>query len=158
MYPRITVDDTPAKTINARAKQLEQRLNRDIEQALAPLRQEMINVMSAEPPVWRGRRRWNSERQRRFVLAKLRREGNLPYRRTHQLSQAWLTVLLFTAQQGVLRLENKAPQAVYVQGSRAQLMHLDSKWPQINANILRFQDAARTAVVKAWLGANRLDD
>lgn len=33
--------------------------------------------------------RWTSEKQRRYVMAKLRREGNLPYRRTGNLAEQW---------------------------------------------------------------------
>lgn len=32
---------------------------------------------------------WDSEKQRRFVMAKLKRENNLPYRRTGQYNAAW---------------------------------------------------------------------
>jgi hypothetical protein len=33
--------------------------------------------------------RWDSIRQKRFVIAKLRREGNLPYQRTHRSRLSW---------------------------------------------------------------------
>lgn len=32
---------------------------------------------------------WKSERQRRYVMAKLRREDNLPYQRTGRLTNSW---------------------------------------------------------------------
>lgn len=32
---------------------------------------------------------WDNERQRRFVMAKLRKEGNLPYKRTGQYALGW---------------------------------------------------------------------
>lgn len=157
MFPNITVDTTPAKVISERSKQLEQRLNNDIQRGLEPLNNEMVSVMSAEPPVWRGKRRWNSERQRRYVMAKLRRENNLPYQRSHLLSRAWEAVIVLTAQQGMAKLENRTPGAAYVQSPRTQLMHLDSGWPQLTTHLPAFQEKARVIVVKAWFHANRLD-
>ncbi len=50
------------------------------------VQQQIISDLRAEPGPPRYPIRWKSERQRRYVMAKLRRENNLPYRRTHALS------------------------------------------------------------------------
>ena len=56
---------------------------------------------------------WDSDRQRRYVLAMLRAQDNLPYRRTDALPRGWEIV---STDKGY-RLENPAPAAVYVYGN-----------------------------------------
>lgn len=69
--------------------------------------------------------RWQSEKQRRYVMAKLRRERNLPYTRTHRLSQGWTAVV---GEGMTIQFVNRSPAAAYVQGKRQQIMH-KGRWP-----------------------------
>lgn len=55
---------------------------------------------------------WDSERQRRFVLAKLRLEGNLPYSRTNQYINGWS---IEKTPRGTL-LKNPTPGSLYISG------------------------------------------
>ena len=57
---------------------------------------------------------WDSERQRRFVLAMLREKDNLPYQRTGALPAGWT---IERAGENGYRLQNTADAAVYVYGN-----------------------------------------
>ena len=48
--------------------------------------------------------KWRSEKQRRFVMAKLRREKNLPYKRTGGLVRGWELVTAFEVGSGGISL------------------------------------------------------
>jgi len=100
--------------------------------------------------------RWTSERQRRFVMAKLTRENNLPYRRTGALVKAWdvnvdyqqvsrweafqINLLRFLAEFGVgtrpqapaagviVEVTNDSPIEQYVTGIHQQGFHQDTGW------------------------------
>lgn len=58
---------------------------------------------------------WDSDKQRRYVLAMLREQDNLPYRRTDALPNAWDIVRTPTG----YRMENPLSAAVYVYGNFA---------------------------------------
>ena len=71
---------------------------------------------------------WDSEKQRRFVLAKLSAEDNLPYRRTGHIPRAWELVPLPLG----YRLENSQDASVYLYGNyeglRQSSIH-EGRWP-----------------------------
>lgn len=60
--------------------------------------------------------RWTSERQRRYVMALLRANDNLPYRRTGQLSRSWKHTLRLLPQSGIITVFSGVPYARYVTG------------------------------------------
>ena len=72
---------------------------------------------------------WDSDKQRRFVLAMLRAANNLPYRRTDKLPSGWT---IERAGENGYKLYNPAPTAVYVygnmQGERQSKIH-ENRWP-----------------------------
>lgn len=92
--------------------------------------------------------RWKSERQRRFVMAKLRRENNLPYRRTGKLAAGWRIVSNTRGDIGEIAALNSVAYARYVQGDDAQPFHLDTGWTQAAPVFVewvpRLQDAFAT--------------
>lgn len=57
--------------------------------------------------------KWDSEKQRRYVIAMLRERGNLPYRRTNALPSGWTIENVGSG----YRLANPAQAAVYVYGN-----------------------------------------
>lgn len=67
--------------------------------------------------------RWASERQRRYVIAMLKAQGNLPYRRTNQMPRGWVIERTETG----YRIYNTNDAAVHVygnyEGARQQPMH-----------------------------------
>ena len=112
---------------------------------------QLMNVAPASPkyPL-----RWNSERQRKYVMAKLRRERNLPYRRTGRVLQWRLEAVRSDPMNngGTLDIElrNDVPYAKYVYGDRQQLFHSDTGWPHVN----KFRDdnapVLRAMVMQTW--------
>lgn len=103
---------------------------------------------------------WASEKQRRFVMAKLTRENNLPYRRSHDLSQAWEVIIKIEG--GVLRfvIENPAPGAKFVYGSLAkdlsaaarfqQPFHADTGWQQASVTARYWLDVMQSEFTKRY--------
>lgn len=74
--------------------------------------------------------RWKSERQRRYVMWLLRALGNLPYVRTHALSQAWVVRVLFNQKDrgGTVEIANPSDVAQFVYGPHQQPYHIDTGW------------------------------
>lgn len=112
----------------------------------------LIGALSVEPGKPNYPIRWKSQKQRRYVMAKLRREGNLPYQRTHALSQGWR--LRFEnvgsdESQGIFIIENTVPSARYVQGDDAQPFHV-SRWPQAAPLIRQYSPQFQNLVIEAW--------
>lgn len=72
--------------------------------------------------------RWDSDRQRRYVMAMLRAADNLPYRRSNALPSGWN----IESKDKGYRLYNDAKAAVYVygnyEGARQSAIH-QSRWP-----------------------------
>lgn len=93
--------------------------------------------------------RWASARQRRFVMAKLRREG-MPYvrRGSAGVGGAW-TSAVTDAPQGIIGvLGNNAPHAIFVQGPRQQPFHADTGW-RTDAETLRVKGPEAVAKIEA---------
>ncbi len=100
-------------------------LERDSEQLIAPFR-----AMPGSPkyPL-----RWASAKQRAYVMAKLRRENNLPYKRTGALAAAWR--LEMVVDNGAFDIQvqavNPTPYEKYVTGDYQQGFHIDTGWPYL---------------------------
>ncbi len=93
-------------------------------------RKRTLGRVTKAPPKWTGKRRWNSERQLRAYFATDGFGHGIPYQRTGQLEAGWDMDITITDNGGEFELFNDNPAARYVQGDDAQLMHLDSGWPQ----------------------------
>jgi hypothetical protein len=72
---------------------------------------------------------WDSEKQRKFVLAKLRKEHNLPYKRTGKTQRGWV----LSALEDGYRLANEESAAFFVFGDmfkrKSQSMIHAGRWP-----------------------------
>ena len=67
------------------AKQVPEEAQKEIEAILGRVKDEMqVEGDTVTYPI-----QWDSEKQRRFVMAKLRRENNLPYQRTGDYIQSF---------------------------------------------------------------------
>ncbi len=119
------------KELKAFDKTVFRRIAREV---IPVFERDLDRIFSYEPPRPDYPIRWKSEKQRRFVMAKLRREGNLPYRRTHELVRSW--TLDTKLSEGVLTLEvgNTAPHAEFVYGPYQQPFL--NKWPNAQDTIL----------------------
>ena len=85
--------------------------------------------MSANAPKVRYPIDWDTQKQKRFVLAKLSQEGNLPYRRRGKTQRAWM----LTALPEGYRLANEEEAAFFVFGDlfkrKSQSNIHRSTWP-----------------------------
>lgn len=82
--------------------------------------------------------RWKSDKQRRYVMARLRKENNLPYRRRGRLENAWSgsstikeVVIANTARDSL----TGAFIAPFVIGNFQQPFHADTGWTKRTAKI-----------------------
>lgn len=118
--------------------------------ARGPIAQQIIAKLSKEPPPPKRPIDWTSDRQRRFVMAKLRRENNIPYKRTHRQAQGWRVVLedIQGGDGGVISVENSTPYADFVQGERQQ--RFLSQWPLARIVIRDEEDELQDATINAW--------
>ena len=121
-----------------RRKALYLRITRDffiqVQQKNLPMLQRLAdeNLNKAPRAVVRPLQ-WQSLRQKRHVIAKLRQQGNLPYRRTGRVRK-WLAGM---RRDGMLQdggtfsvtLFNEAPYSKYVYGNRQQPFHQNTGWP-----------------------------
>lgn len=116
----------------------------------ARLRSQMLAELQKEPPVWKGKRRWKSPRQKIAVIIKLRKAGNLPYKRTHKLIKGWRVLLVMSEKGGMFSLENAVPYGRFVQGDDAQPMHLDSGWRQVALVVAKYRPKVEEVLVATW--------
>lgn len=80
--------------------------------------------------------RWKSPRQKMAVMAKLKAEGNLPYRRTGQLAKAWEA----NVKANSIEISNTAQSggkfiAPFVIGAFQQPFHTDTGWTKSSSSI-----------------------
>jgi hypothetical protein len=116
--------DTASKHVRSSPKLMQRAMKR----RESRLRQLTLRIVKVEPPPAKHPIRWTSERQRRYVLAKLREEGDLPYQRTHELINAWDAKFQLDGDGGSFAMFNTSPVAPFVIGDRQQIMHEDTGW------------------------------
>jgi hypothetical protein len=103
---------------------------------LGDLYQRILTLVGPYPGSPRYPIRWKSERQRRYVMAKLRREGNLPYRRSNRLQQSWEVEAKGLPDGVEITATNTAQDsegtfyAQYVVFEDQQPFHADTGWPR----------------------------
>lgn len=115
--------------------------------------QALIRELGTEPGSPHYPLRWKSDKQRRYVMAKLRRENNIPYKRTHKLARGWQVVLESVGQddsKGIFLVKNDTRYVRYVQGADTQPFHLDTGWPQAEPIIRRSSSIFEDKVIDAW--------
>jgi len=89
----------------------------------------IVNLMKVEPPVPHGKFVWSSDKQRRYVMAKISEGGYTG--RTQRLRNAWQTVGEGYKQMVV----NETPYADYVQGDNQIIGHKTNNWQTISSNL-----------------------
>lgn len=103
--------------------------------------QELLDRMQADPGAVRYPIEWASDKQRRYVMAMLRRTGNLPYRRSGRLQKAWRIESKARLSDGTAALTNDTDYVQYVQGNAQQPFHRNTGW-------VRYTDAVEDARLK----------
>ena len=118
---------------------------------IARLRPRILNELRKQPGKPKYPLAWTSERQRRFVMAKLRQEGNLPYRRTGKLLAAYDVEVIDDGQAGgILRVVNPTPSARFVVGDNAQRFHLATGWVQVAPVVAKYREIAEEELIQTW--------
>lgn len=75
--------------IHKRLAAIPGKLERTANRTLGDVVKEITRIMQRPGLNVRYPVKWDSPRQKRFVIAKLKRENNLPYRRTGQYAGGW---------------------------------------------------------------------
>jgi hypothetical protein len=89
----------------------------------------LVNVMKQYPPKPTSPFVWSSDKQRRYVMAKIREEGYTG--RTQNLRNNWKTV-----GEGYKQMvANESPYAQFVQGDNQIIGHASNKWSTIESII-----------------------
>lgn len=91
---------------------------------------------------------WASDKQRRFVMAKLRRENNLPYRRSSKLRTSWEVIAIYGNAQAELRAVNDTPYVNYVMGIYKQPMF--PQWQDAPPLIKAYGSLAAAQMADGW--------
>lgn len=147
---KITVPTDVLDAIADTARRSPKLMQTAYERATRRLRSQMLEKLREEPGKPKYPIRWKSERQRRYVLAKLREDGNLPYERTGALLKAWRVVMEADGSGGIMTVENTSPSARYVVGDDAQPFHLDTGWVQGADVVSEFRPVAEDILIETW--------
>lgn len=114
-------------------------------------RADILDQLQRQPGPPKYPLRWKSERQRRFVMAKLRRENNLPYRRTGRLAAGWRVLSNTVGNISEIAITNNVDYMPFVQGDWAQPFHLDTGWPQFAPIFTEWEPRLQDAFVTEYL-------
>ena len=123
-----------------------------IERELMPdFRQIALELLRSEPGPPRYPIQWTSEKQRRFVMAMLRRAGKIPYVRTHELAQSWQVEFLRDGDlPGEVVIDNQANAAIFVYGEHQQLFHANTGWFQSDDVITMLWEHFQDQLIHVW--------
>lgn len=108
---------------------------------------ELVNVNISKPtyPL-----RWKSEKQRRYVMAKLRKAGNLPYKRTGKFQKSWKVTAVKDKSGGVISVSNDSGITEYVAGSSAERQPMFPQWYHYEDTLLKAENIATDLAINAW--------
>lgn len=127
-------------------------MNTFIEKALKPDIEQAVNMrLRTEPGKPRYPLRWKSEKQRRYVMAKLRRQNNLPYRRTHRLVNSWQVTVLSDNQGGLIEVKHPWKGIEYVVGGGSRRQPMFPHWYNADTILLEEEQRAEDALTDVWL-------
>lgn len=136
--------------IQEQAQKLPALVKRGLPRVTRPIDNRMLAELTYEPPVWTKKRRWNSLKQMRAFFATNGFGGGIPTRRTGALIRAWRVLTKFSVDGGEIIAENTSPHADFVQGDRAQMMHLDTGWPQAAPIYAKYLPVYEDALIEFW--------
>ncbi len=95
---------------------------------------------------------WKSEKQRRFVMAKLRKAGNIPYKRTGAFQKGWKTTSVNDKTSSILTVSNDSGITEYVSGSSADRQPMFPQWYHYEDVLLKAEEMATNLAIDAWYG------
>ena len=91
---------------------------------------ELLRALQEQPPPAKKPIEWTSAKQRRYVMAKLREENNLPYQRTGKLAASWQVQTVSSGGTFQIIVRNDAPPAKYVYGTLARNFDMALRFKQ----------------------------
>jgi len=146
----VRADTDVLDAIREAAQDAPRRMRKAFKRVVKRTRQHMLDDLRDQPGRPHYPLRWKSDRQRRYVMAKLRREGNLPYQRAGRLSAGWTTHIRDQKDGAVFEVVNNVPYARFVQGDDTQPYHLDTGWPQAAKVTVKYRDILINDLIDAW--------
>lgn len=159
----IFVDYDVLHALQERVARAPDDTRRFVKELEADLEQMALAILGAEPGPPSYPIVWTSERQRRYVLARLRREGNLPYRRTHALSQGWRVESVLGVgqrEENWLILTHDSPPILwrgreyqvwqFVMGEYQQFFHAVTGWRDAHEVAFDLSEFAVDQVIDFW--------
>lgn len=147
---KVTIATDVLDAIDDAARQSPKLMHTAFRRATRRLRSRMLADLRKTPGRPHYPLRWKSEKQRRFVMAKLRAEGNLPYQRTGRLEASWYVEFEPDADGGLFVVGNEASYARYVVGDDAQPFHLDTGWVQGADVVSDYRVEAEEVLIQTW--------
>lgn len=93
---------------------------------------------------------WKSPKQRRYVMAKLRKEGNLPYRRTGAFQRGWITKAVKGQGESLISVSNGSDITEFVSGSSSDRQPMFPQWYHYEDVLLKAEELASDLAVNAW--------
>jgi hypothetical protein len=159
---QITIDRDVLDAVQENAKNGPQRYARELQNTLQGLRNRLLSRLHAQPNTPHYPIRWTSDRQRRYVMAKLRRMGNIPYQRTGAFVEAWVIDWNLDLYEGLFSVRNTArtdkgqPLEQYVTGDRQQGFHKDTGWYQSQDILADALVEAEDEMINLWAETMKL--
>lgn len=154
VIPVVEVDVTPAMEALLNFQRAAERMPKLTATALKrttkAVKKKYLTPLSTEPGPPDYPIQWASLRQKIYVIAMLRAQGNLPYERSHDLSTGWQILDNFKDFDGSLLLVNDVPYVVYVQEAQAQPFHVN-RWTQKDDVIAEVGPVAAEMYLQAGL-------
>jgi hypothetical protein len=147
----LIIDNDIFDAIADGAKKAPGLMNTAVNRRLMPrIRKRILNRLQTMPAPAKHPIDWTSEKQRKFVMAKLRRENNLPYKRTGGLVKQWKVVAYFKGDNGEIIAENPSPIGRYVFGEQQQRFHRNTGWYHADDIILEESIIAQEQLIQTW--------
>jgi len=95
---------------------------------------------------------WRSPKQRRYVMWKLRKDDNLPFKRTGAFQKAWKTTSVNDRTSSILTVSNDSGITEYVAGSSADRQPMFPQWYHYEDVLLKAEEMATNLAIDAWYG------
>lgn len=90
--------------------------------------QRIDKTLRRDPGPVRYPIQWTSDKQRRYVMAKLRKEGNLPYKRTWRYVKGWRVRANYKHGLTSIAVYHEDEVADFIGGRRQQQYHHNTGW------------------------------
>lgn len=93
---------------------------------------------------------WRSPKQRRYVMAKLRKEGNLPYRRKGDFQKRWKVTAIRDRSGSLVSVSNDSDITEFIAGSSADRQPMFPHWYHYEDILLKAEDLATDMAINGW--------